>query len=105
MKKSIAVLGLGKYGMSLVRELNEMGMDVLAVDREESIVREIADYCTEAVCAELSDEKSLKSLGLKEMDIVVVAIGDNLEASIFAVVAAKEQGVPLVLAKSSSERM
>ena len=55
MKKSIAVLGLGKYGMSLVRALNEMGMDVLAVDREESIVREIADYCTEAVCAELSD--------------------------------------------------
>lgn len=105
MKKSIAVLGLGKYGMSLVRELNEMGMDVLAVDREETIVKEIADYCTEAVCADLEDEKSLQSLGLKDMDIVVVAIGDNLEASIFAVVAAKEQGVPLILAKSSSERM
>ena len=95
MKKSIAVLGLGKYGMSLVRSLNEMGMDVLAVDREETIVKEIADYCTEAVCADLEDEKSLRSLGLKDMDIAVVAIGDNLEASIFAVVAAK----------SSSERM
>lgn len=105
MKKSIAVLGLGKYGMSLVRALNEMGMDVLAVDREETIVKEIADYCTEAVCADLADEKSLQSLGLKDMDIVVVAIGDNLEASIFAVIAAKEQGVPLIVAKSSSERM
>ena len=105
MKKSIAVLGLGKYGMSLVRSLNEMGMDVLAVDREETIVKEIADYCTEAVCADLEDEKSLRSLGLKDMDIAVVAIGDNLEASIFAVVAAKEQGVPLIVAKSSSERM
>ena len=105
MKKSIAVLGLGKYGMSLVRELNEMGMDVLAVDKEETIVKEIADHCTEAVCADLEDEKSLRSLGLKDMDIVVVAIGDNLEASIFAVMAAKEQGVPLIVAKSSSERM
>lgn len=105
MKKSIAVLGLGKYGMSLVRELNKIGVDVLAVDRDESVVKEIADYCTEAVCADLEDENSLLSLGLKDMDIVVVAIGDNLEASIMSVLVAKEQGVPRILAKSSSERM
>ena len=84
MNKSIAVLGLGKYGMSLVRELNKIGVDVLAVDRDESVVKEIADYCTEAVCADLEDENSLLSLGLKDMDIVVVAIGDNLEASIMS---------------------
>ena len=105
MNKSIAVLGLGKYGMSLVRELNKIGVDVLAVDRDESVVKEIADYCTEAVCADLEDENSLLSLGLKDMDIVVVAIGDNLEASIMSVLVAKEQGVPRMLAKSSSERM
>ena len=105
MNKSIAVLGLGKYGMSLVRELNKIGVDVLAVDRDESVVKEIADYCTEAVCADLEDENSLLSLGLKDMDIVVVAIGDNLEASIMSVLVAKEQGVPRILAKSSSERM
>ena len=105
MNKSIAVLGLGKYGMSLVRELNKIGVDVLAVDRDESVVKEIADYCTEAVCADLEDENSLLSLGLKDMDIVVVAIGDNLEESIMSVLVAKEQGVPRILAKSSSERM
>ena len=105
MKKYIAVLGLGKYGTSLVRSLDELGADVLAVDRDEEAVKKVADYCTEAVCADLADEKSLQSLGLKDMDIVVVAIGDNLEASIFSVAAAKEQGVPLILAKSSSERM
>ena len=105
MNKSIAVLGLGKYGMSLVRELNKIGVDVLAVDRDESVVKEIADYCTEAVCADLEDENSLLSLGLKDMDIVVVAIGDNLEASSMSVLVAKEQGVPRILAKSSSERM
>ena len=93
MAKSIAVLGLGKFGMSLVRSLNEMGADVMAVDKVEMYVQEIADYC------------SLNKLGLKEMDIVVCAMGESLEASILSVAVAKEQGVPLIVAKSSSARM
>ena len=105
MKKSIAVLGLGKFGRSLARSLNSLGADVLAVDRDETIVKEIADFCSEAVCADLTNEESLNALGLKDMDIVVVAVGKNLEASIFAVASAKEQGVPLVMAKSISVRM
>lgn len=105
MKKSIAVLGLGKYGTSLVRALDELDADVMAVDKDEEAVKNVADLCTEAVCADLADEKSLQSLGLSDMDIVVVAIGGNLEASIFSVAAAKEQGVPLIVAKSSSDRM
>lgn len=105
MKKSIAVLGLGKYGKSLVRALSKMHVDVLAVDREEENVKEIEDYCTAAICADLTNEESLKALGLKDMDIVVVAIGRNLEACIFAVTAAKEQGVQRILAKSTSDRM
>ena len=105
MKKSIAVLGLGKFGRSLVRTLSSLGADVLAVDREETIVKEMADLCSEAVCADLASEESLIALGLKDMDVVVVAVGRNLEASIFAVSVAKEQGVPLVVAKSDSPRM
>ena len=105
MKKSIAVLGLGKFGRSLARSLSSLGADVLAVDQNETIVKEIADFCSEAVCADLTNEESLNALGLKDMDIVVVAVGRNLEASIFAVSAAKEQGVPLVMAKSISVRM
>ena len=105
MKKSIAVLGLGKFGRSLVRTLSSLGADVLAVDREEPIVKEMADLCSEAVCADLASEESLIALGLKDMDVVVVAVGRNLEASIFAVSVAKEQGVPLVVAKSDSPRM
>ena len=105
MKKSIAVLGLGKFGRSLARSLSSLGADVLAVDQNETIVKEIADFCSEAVCADLTNEESLNALGLKDMDIVVVAVGRNLEASIFAVCAAKEQGVPLVMAKSISVRM
>ena len=105
MKKSIAVLGLGKFGQSLVRTLNEMGADVLAVDHDEAVVKEIANHCSEAVCADLTNEESLTALGLKDMDIAVVAVGRNLEASLFAVSVAKEQGVPLIVAKSTSSRM
>ena len=79
MAKSIAVLGLGKFGMSLVRSLSEMGADVLAVDKVEAYVQEIANYCSEAICADLANEEDLNKLGLKEMDIVVCAMGESLE--------------------------
>ena len=105
MAKSIAVLGLGKFGMSLVRSLNEMGADVMAVDKVETYVQEIANYCSTAICADLANEEDLNKLGLKEMDIVVCAMGESLEASILSVAVAKEQGVPLIVAKSSSARM
>ncbi len=105
MKKSIAILGLGKYGMSLARALHEMGADVLAADLDEKKVREIADDCTKAVCADLADEEQVKALDLKNMDIVVAAMGRSLEASIISVSVAKELHVPLIVAKSSSERM
>ena len=105
MAKSIAVLGLGKFGMSLVRSLNEMGADVMAVDKVETYVQEIASYCSAAICADLANEEDLNKLGLKEMDIVVCAMGESLEASILSVAVAKEQGVPLIVAKSSSARM
>ena len=105
MAKSIAVLGLGKFGMSLVRSLNDMGADVLAVDKVESYVQEIADSCSAAICADLSNEDDLLKLGLKDMDIVVSAMGESLEASVLSVAVAKEQGVPMIVAKSSSKRM
>ena len=105
MTKSVAVLGLGKYGRSLVRALYEMGAEVLAVDKNETFVNEIADHCSSAVCADVSNEETLVSLGLKDMDIVVVAMAQNLEASVLAVAVSKDLGVPRIVAKSSSERM
>ena len=105
MKKSVAVLGLGKYGRSLSENLYRMGTDVLTVDRNETLIDEFADKCTSAVCADLADEDEVVSLGLKDMDIVVTAMGNSLAASIMSVTVAKEQGVPLVVAKASSDRM
>ena len=105
MKKSVAILGLGKYGRSLSENLYKMGADVLAVDSDENLINEFANRCTTAVCANLANEDEVVALGLKNMDIVVVAMGRNLAASIMSIAVAKEQGVPLVVAKSSSDRM
>ncbi|MCR5410770.1 MAG: TrkA family potassium uptake protein [Lachnospiraceae bacterium] len=105
MKRSIAVLGLGKYGMSLAKAMYDMGADVLAVDKDEEKVKEISDSCTEAFCIDLASEEEIASLDLKSMDIVVSAMGRNLAASIMAVAVSKEQNVPSVVAKSSSARM
>ena len=105
MKKSIAVLGLGKYGRSLVENLYKMGADVLAVDAKEEIVNEISDRCTSAICADLTNEEEVIALGLKNMDIVITAMGRNLAASIMSVAVAKEQGVKLVVSKASTDRM
>ena len=105
MKKSIAVLGLGKYGRSLAENLYRMGADVLAVDANEKLIEEFSDKCTSAVCADLTDEDAVLALGLKNMDMVVVSMGGNLAASIMSVTVAKEQGVPVVIAKATTNRM
>ncbi len=105
MKKSIAVLGLGKYGKSLAEKLYRMGADVLVADENQDLINEFADRSTAAICANLADEYEVTSLGLKNMDVVVTAMGHNLAPSIMSVAVAKEQGVPLVVAKSSSGRM
>ena len=104
MGKSVAVLGLGKYGKSLAENLYMMGADVLAVDKDKEVINEFAEKCTSAVCANLENEDEVEALGLKNMDIVVCATG-NLAAAIMSVAVAKEKGVPLIVAKTSSDRM
>lgn len=105
MKKTIAVLGLGKYGISLAKSMYEMGADVLVVDNNHDKLKDMDGYCTAAVCADLTNEDEVEMLGLKNMDIVAVAMADNLSASIMSVAVANELKVPLIVAKSSSDRM
>ncbi len=105
MKKSVAVLGLGNYGRSLAETLYNMGADVLAVDYKEELVNDFAGRCTSAICANLENEDEVVALGLQNMDVVVTAMGDCLASTIMSITVAKEKGVPLVVAKSSSERV
>ncbi len=103
MKKSFAVLGIGKYGMSVARELSRAGAEVLAIDNDKERVNEIADEVTCAMCADVCDTDTMETLGLSNMDGVIVAITGNLNASIMATITAKEAGVPFVLAKAEDE--
>lgn len=99
-KKSFAVLGLGKFGAGVAREMARIGADVLAVDLDEENVHMIADEVTCAMKADVCDNETLQTLGLSNMDAVVVAITESLDASIMATIFAKEAGVPIVVAKA-----
>ena len=105
MSKSIAVLGLGRFGKKLALGLYENGVDVMAVDRDQKLIDSISDKVTYALVADFSNAESIKGIGLEEMDTVVVAMGSDLTASIMAVMISKELGVPYVMAKASDERM
>ncbi|MCR5147950.1 MAG: TrkA family potassium uptake protein [Eubacterium sp.] len=105
MVKSIAVIGLGRFGKKLAESIYDMGVDVLAVDKNSEIVASVADRVTVAVTADVSNPESIKGIGIGDMDIVVVAMGSDLVASIMSVMVAKEQGVPFVLAKAADNRM
>ena len=105
MKKSVAILGLGKYGCSLAQSLHDMGQDVLVADKNESLIKDISSKVTAAVCANLESEDEVNALGLQNMDIVITAMGGNIAASIMCISIAKDKGVPTVIAKTSSARM
>ena len=105
MAKSIAVIGLGRFGKKLARTIYDMGGDVMAVDKDPEIVASVADDVTYAVEGDVANPDVLKGMGLNDMDVVVVAMGSDLTASIMAVMIAKEQGVPFVMAKAKDHRM
>jgi len=98
-RKMFGVIGAGRFGESLAIALSEMGHDVLIVDSNEKIIQELADKVTHAVQADSTNEQILKTLGMKNFDKVVVAIGD-LEASILTCLILREQGVQHVIAKA-----
>lgn len=96
------VLGLGSFGVSVALTLEEMGCNVIVVDRSEEKVEAIADRVSYAMCADIEDEEILRSLGARNLDGAVIASAEQLEASILATIILKEIGVPYVLAKVNS---
>lgn len=98
----VAVIGLGRFGNSVAKTLIDLGCEVLAIDANMKKVEAIADYVTHAVQAEATDEATLKNLGLSNYDVVVIAVGTNIQASILATLIIKEMGVENIVAKASS---
>lgn len=102
-RKEFVVFGLGKFGLSVAKTLADNGCQVMAVDSEQSKVEEIAEDVTYAVCTDVTDADAIHSLGIRNFDGAVVAIGENLEASVLVTIIAKEMGIPYVLAKAQTE--
>ena len=101
MSEQVIVVGLGRFGSAAARELHLLGHEVLAVDASEQIVNDIAADVTHAVQADASDENALRAMGAADFEAAIVAISSNTEASVFATLALKKLGVPLVIAKAS----
>ncbi|NLG86626.1 MAG: TrkA family potassium uptake protein [Firmicutes bacterium] len=103
IKRQYAVIGLGRFGSSVARTLFDMGYDVLAIDKDEEAVQSIAKDVTHVVQADATDEETLRSVGIRNFDVAVVAIGDDIQASILVTVLLKELGVRQVVAKAQNE--
>ena len=103
MKQNFAIIGLGRFGGSICQTLVEAGQEVLAIDRSEDRVNEYMNIATHAVVANAQDEMTLRSLGIRNFDHVVVAIGEDIQASILVTLMVKERGGPNVLAKAVNE--
>lgn len=103
VKKQFAVIGLGRFGGSICKSLIEQGMEVLAIDRDEDRVNEFSSIATHSVIADTTDEGSLKNLGIRNFDHVIVAIGDNIQASILTTVILKDLGVNHVTTKAQND--
>ncbi len=103
MEKTYAVFGLGRYGIAVARELARNGMEVIAVDNDERIVNAAADELPICKCADITDPEVIRQLGIANVDVVIIAMANNLEASVMAVTLCKEIGVKTVIAKSANE--
>ena len=95
MSKQYAVIGLGKFGFAVATTLAQAGKEVLAVDKDPELVQEIADLVTYAARADITDSRVFASLGISNMDVVIVGISENMESSILATLQAKEAGIRL----------
>ena len=103
MKKTYAVFGLGRYGVAVARELVNNGVEVIAVDADERIVNAAADELPICKCADITDPEVIRQLGISNVDVVIIAMANNLEASVMAVTLCKEIGLKTVIAKSANE--
>ncbi|MCY7690536.1 TrkA family potassium uptake protein [Bacillus altitudinis] len=103
MKKEYAVIGLGRFGGSICKALSEEGLEVMAMDMNEDRVNEYAKIASHAVIGDSTDESVLKNLGIRNFDHVIVAIGENIHASILTTIMLKELGVKMVTVKAQND--
>lgn len=102
MSKQVVVIGLGKFGSSVVETLAKKGCEILAIDVSEEHVQAISEHATHAVQCDATDMRTLTELGVQNMDIAIVSIGEDIESSVLIVMALKELGVKEIIAKAAT---
>jgi len=98
--RQFAVIGLGRFGASVAKTLSEKGHQVLGVDIDSEAVQAASEYVTQAVQVDGTDENTLASIGLDNIDVAVVGIGDKIEASILITLSLKELGIKEIVCKA-----
>jgi trk system potassium uptake protein TrkA len=98
--RQFAVIGLGRFGMSIAETLSSRGAQVIAIDKSEERVADIAGAVTQAVQLDATEERALRSVGIQDVDVAVVSVGEDIEASILITLQLKELGVKHVISKA-----
>jgi trk system potassium uptake protein len=99
-RRTFAVIGLGRFGSAIAATLVELGQDVIGIDRNPDHVRALADTLSQVLELDATDERALRAAGVADVDVAVVSIGENIEASLLAVMLVKEIGVETIYAKA-----
>ena len=100
--KTIAVIGLGRFGTTIAKMLASMNHEVLGVDIDPDIVQKISPFVTHAIVADTTDEEAIKALALSQFDMVIVAIGGNIQANLMTSMLLKEMNITKVVAKAEN---
>lgn len=100
--KSILLIGLGRYGRHVARKLHAMHHEIMAVDRNEELVNEVLPYTNSALIADSTDGHFLESLGVRNFDACIVAIGDDFQSSLETTLRLRELGAKYIVARASS---
>ncbi|PKK89411.1 MAG: potassium transporter TrkA [Candidatus Wallbacteria bacterium HGW-Wallbacteria-1] len=99
----VTVIGLGQFGRKVATTLFSKGIEVMALDRDPKMIEAVKDHVTQAVNVDVTDLDALKALKIETCDVVIIAIGDNLEMSILATVTLKNLGVPMIISRATSD--
>lgn len=100
--QSVAIIGLGRFGISLAKELGPSKTQVIAIDRSTNLINEVKEYVDLAVKLDSTDQSALVSQGIDKVDVLVVAIGENFEAALLTTVIAKKLGIPEIICRAQS---
>jgi trk system potassium uptake protein TrkA len=102
VKRTFAVIGLGRFGSAMASTLKELGHEVIGIDRDADKVAAMSDIITQALELDSTDERALRAAGIQDVDIAVISIGENIESSVLVVMLVKELGIETIVAKATT---